>query len=865
MAAALQRQQLDSFDETLQQNQEVQSDLIRSVQDVSEYFSKSDREFSDAILMIQTEREQITQSLAVTDRWFQGEVAKMKSWISQMDKRDDHYYKTLRERWSDAYGAYYKQAMKTFKDVTGASSLTDTDFNNPVATLAGRYQERAQKKADALLAKYTEAKTQAEADAAEVGEKHTTHVADTGDLKSTMNEIKNYIDTSLMDPGKGNEKLEEEILDFSDDKDGTIKNDLKTIAEEQDKAWDPEGRDEYSVYYRAKERRDDRTAALTTEEKKGGEYSEYNTANLLDEFGDKKPESKGVEYKQKAETDTAAIQAQTTAVTTDVTAMEEALDKFSESETGTEGVEARTGTDVPTMGVQVLQKKVDELLGDTGSDPSSIKETTDRLAEFAQNLAEFPYMAKDKVRNAENEIATKLADENEAMYSMIDDSVKAIKQVKDHEIKVGKHAIDLQAIRTEDKVNEEYNKLVATKTRQQDADSGTIQKTLGDKQVQIKDLTNDMQKIITGGKIDGVDVPGIQNLNTEMSNIKSSADQQETLLKQQIKAVEDRQKTNLGTAEMDNKRKAGQMVESVEGLEGDVEAATENGRKAIIEAGTDAEGKIKNAALSQINALNARMIAAKSDATKSVSTYNSLKALQNQITAFKARTDDLEASIGQTSSQFGDFVTEAKSTAQSLPDEAAKAVAEANREVAEQIDTLKADGSETVEDMSKAIGKLSQKVEKQAARQQSDLTHAFEITKTEDNDVTASLRSALDEVVEDSDKTAAYVGTSQQTVNSALQTSEEAADHAYADAQQTLERYTATFRGASADGSAAPDPSSQLGLFQARAVDAVANVRDKAESMAEEADGEVLKAAKAAAQGQEVRGQDEVQGGTDDY
>lgn len=56
----------------------MQSDLIRSVQDVSEYFSKSDREFSDAILMIQTEREQITQSLAVTDRWFQGEALRAK-------------------------------------------------------------------------------------------------------------------------------------------------------------------------------------------------------------------------------------------------------------------------------------------------------------------------------------------------------------------------------------------------------------------------------------------------------------------------------------------------------------------------------------------------------------------------------------------------------------------------------------------------------------------------------------------------------------------------------------------------------------------------------------------------------------------
>lgn len=143
-------------------------------------------------------------------------------------------------------------------EVTGADSLTDQDFTNPVADLAKRYQERAVKKADALLAKYTEAKTKAEEQAAEVADKHTAHVADTGDLKTTMNAIKSTIDTSLMDPGKGNEQLNKEILEFSADKDGTIKNDLKTIAEDQDKAWDPEGNDEYSVYYRAKVGRDER-------------------------------------------------------------------------------------------------------------------------------------------------------------------------------------------------------------------------------------------------------------------------------------------------------------------------------------------------------------------------------------------------------------------------------------------------------------------------------------------------------------------------------------------------------------------------------------------------------------------------------
>merc|ERR1719218_522532 len=108
------------------------------------------------------------------------------------------------------------------------------------------------------------------------------------------------------------------------------------------------------------------------------------------------------------------------------------------------------------------------------------------------------------------------------------------------------------------------------------------------------------------------------------------------------------------------------------------------------------------------------MIAAKASATKSVATHNSLTELQNAINAFQVRTDELESSIGETSSQFGDFVSEAKSTAQALPDEASKAVAEANREVSEQIDTLKADGTETVQDMQKAITKLSQQVEKKA-------------------------------------------------------------------------------------------------------------------------------------------------------
>jgi len=836
MAASLQRQQLDSFDETLQKNQEVQADLIKSVQDTSEYFSRAEREFSDAILMIRTEREQIIQSLAVSDRWFRGEVAKMKSWIKGMGDRDELYYSNLQTRWEDAFKTYEKQARQTYKDVTGVDMDEDiAKAKNPVKDLAKKYQIKAENEATRLLNKYKAAREDALKQEADLKKTHDDNTADDGQLLKTFGEIESRLDGDAENgvPGleAGNKNLEDAIKEYSAEPVGddttTIKGQLKELKQTQAVAWDKDNTDQGN-YYEAKRLRDEKTDELTHANKA---ENEYNTVKMMKTYGTETG-GKAATFMADAKAKADEIGEKTKAVNEDIKAMQTALTEFTENEDGTSA--ERTGQ-TAKMGVQLLQKDVDELLGDTGDDPASLKKTTDKLATFSQNLAEFPYIAKDQVREAENDVATKLADENEAMFEMIDKNVKEIKAEKAKQIKVGKHAIDEQVAKTEQKVNDEYDRLVAVKAG--DPEKGSIQETLQPYQDQIKNLATQMQ----------TQVSGIASANQKMAQIKASADQQETLLAQQIKTVHDRQQVNLNTAEQDNKRRSTQMIERLENLQEDVETATENGKKAIMTAGVAAEEKIKNSAQEQINKLNARMIDAKRDATTSVNTYNAVKGLQTSLAAFEDRTKALEESIGTASANYNEWASGARTVAEGLPDEATKALHVASTDVEQSIEALKAQGTKEVNGMDAAITKLSKNVKKQAEQMQLQLKNAYDDTVTENTDVTADLRTAVDEVVKDADDTAASVNTAKTTVDAALRTSEDASDAAYTEAQETLARYTATFKGSGADASAAPDPTSQLGQFQTRAVDTVEAVRDKATSLTDQADAEILKAAKAAA------------------